>query len=295
MAKRDGGTTREKSNPRNARTKGSLPGSPETIGLIPAAGLASRLGRLAGSKELLPVGWHSPDAAGHRAPRAAACVALEALRRAGIERAFVIIREGKWDIPAHLQDGAWLGVRIGYLLMGLPHGAAFTLDQAYPFVREARVALAFPDILLDVEDPFTPVLDHQARTGAEVVLGLFPAAEPARSDMVALEGARIRDIEVKPPSTHLTHTWGVAVWTPAFTRFLHERLATLVDARGKLLAAREVHIGDVVREAIEAGLRVEGVHVSERPYLDIGTSEGYRAALARLASPGGPTAMSSQT
>ena len=57
-------------------------------------------------------------------------------------------------------------------------GVPFTLDQAYPFVRDATVAFGFPDIIFDGQDGFVKLLDRQLQTGADVVLGLFPANHP---------------------------------------------------------------------------------------------------------------------
>jgi glucose-1-phosphate thymidylyltransferase len=49
----------------------------------------------------------------------------------------VILREGKWDIPAYFNDGtALLDMHLAYLMMRQPFGSPFTLDQAYPFARE---------------------------------------------------------------------------------------------------------------------------------------------------------------
>ena len=41
-----------------------------------------------------------------------------------------------------------------YLLMNLPYGVPYTVDQAYPFVREAKVMMGFPDMLYGPDDAF---------------------------------------------------------------------------------------------------------------------------------------------
>jgi dTDP-glucose pyrophosphorylase len=48
----------------------------------------------------------------------------------------------------------------------------------------------------------------------------------------------------------------------------------------------ELEIADVIRKAIDDGLRVEGRIVSSRPFLDVGTPEGLRKALGDRAAPG---------
>ena len=248
------------------------------IGLVPASGLATRLGSLPCSKEILPVGPLCSDSSGESQPRPVCRHLLEAMRRAGITRAFVIIREGKWDVPACLGDGSDLDMHIGYLLMGLPYGAPYTLDQAYPFVQDATVALGFPDILFEPANPYGTVLERLREGGADVVLGLFPASEPSSCDMVEVDtGGHVNRIEVKPASTHLEDTWGVAVWESTFTRFLHEHLrATLAEAAKEGESGREFQVGDVIRAALGKGLRVDAVRVSDEPFLDIGTPENLR-------------------
>lgn len=252
------------------------PIDPAVIGLVPAAGHARRIAPLPCSKELLPL-WRASD---DDRPRAVCEHALARMREGGIGRACVIIREGKWDIPAHLGSGPKDGPSLAYLLAPLPYGVPFTLDAAHAFVQAQRVALAFPDILFEAEDAFARLLDRQSRDGADVVLGLFPADRPRTMDVLELDGTAIRRILVKPNETTLRLTWGIAVWTRAFTHFMHEHLARLV--RGARIGG-ELHLGEVLQAGIDAGLRVEGLAVSDAPYLDIGTPEGLRRARERLA------------
>jgi glucose-1-phosphate thymidylyltransferase len=174
-------------------------------------------------------------------------------------------------------------MRLAYLMMGPPFGAPYTLDQAYPFAGDALVALGFPDIIFEPRDVYGSLLEHQRAAKADVVLGLFPATDPRKTDMVEVAGGgRVLRLEIKPPRSQLRHTWGLAVWTPAFTRFLHEHLAVLPrpPARGELF------VGDVIQAAIESGLRVEGIHLSDEPYIDIGTPENLALAVRRWAEPG---------
>jgi glucose-1-phosphate thymidylyltransferase len=247
----------------------------KVIGLIPAAGYATRLGPLPCSKEILPVGTRdTPD--GPR-PKAVSHYLLEKMRLAGITEAIIVLREGKWDIPAHYKDGAIVDMRLAYLAVPPTAGPPYTLDYAYPFVRDAIVALGFPDILFEPNDAYARVLTHQARTHADVVLGLFPADRPEAMDVVAVTGdGQVEQILVKPAHTNFTRTWGIAVWTPAFTEFLHDRLAE----ESTTTEGTELHVGNVIQAAIEAGMHVEGLVVSEQPFLDIGVPEQLARARA---------------
>lgn len=251
------------------------------IGLLPAAGYATRLGSISCSKEILPIGSWTGRGEVEARPKVVSHYLLEKMRRAGITEAFIIIREGKWDIPAHFKDGATLDMHLGYLLVTVPWGAPYTLDQAYPFVRASLVALGFPDILFSSDDAYERLIAHQARSSADVVLGLFPADRPSTMDVVATDDhGRIAKIISKPAHTTLTHTWGIAVWTPRFTEFLHDYLVGLpVPTENQA----ELFIGDVMQAGINKGLRVEGIHISDKPFLDIGLPEN----LARVLKEGG--------
>jgi glucose-1-phosphate thymidylyltransferase len=240
----------------------------QVIGVIPMAGRAARLAGLPCSKEIYPIGPRTADDAGQQ-PRVVCEYLLRKMRTAGVSSIYVILRDGKWDIPAYLGDGSKAGLQLAYLMMGLPYGTPYSVDQSFPFVRQATVALGFPDMIFGPEDVFTTLLEHQQWSGADVVLGLFPADRPGKVDMVELDDdGNVMHIIIKPRHTDLNDTWGVAVWAPTFTGFMHEFLALhQKTAAGK----PELFVGDVVQAAIKNGLRVRGVRVSEQPFLDIGT------------------------
>jgi glucose-1-phosphate thymidylyltransferase len=88
----------------------------EILGLVPAAGQATRISPLPCSKELYPVALQ-PGKSGAR-PKVVSQYLFEHMRRAGIRKAYVILREGKWDIPAYFNDGmALLDMNLAYLMM----------------------------------------------------------------------------------------------------------------------------------------------------------------------------------
>lgn len=252
----------------------------DVVGILPMAGRATRLPGLAGSKEIVPLDVPTSPPAGQNRPRAVCEHSLANLRQAGVREVYLVIRDGKWDIPAYLGDGRRYGLHLAYLMMGLPWGTPYSIDQAYAFVRGRRVVLGFPDMCFETTDIVARALDCQTATGADVVLGVFPADRPHKVDMLQIgAGGRVEKILIKPAKTHLTQTWGVAVWTPAFTEFLHSFLA---EHRRRAEQSPELFVGDVVRAAIDAGLDVRGTEVSARPYIDVGTAED----LARIRAAG---------
>jgi glucose-1-phosphate thymidylyltransferase len=260
--------------------------SREVIGLLPAAGLATRIAPLPMSKEIYPIGFQAAESGDGLRPKVVCQYVLENMRRAGITKAFLILRSGKWDIPAYFGDGAMLEMNLGYLLMRSPYGVPYTLDQAFPFVQNAIIALGFPDLLLQPNQVYVRLLNRLDRCGAEVVLGVFPSNQPEKVGMVEFDAAgQVQWIVEKPKQTHLRYMWGVAVWTPAFTQFLHEYLATIEKTYTKLAPnevpppRREIPIGDVIQAAIQHGLSVEAEVFEAGRYLDIGTPEDLMRAV----------------
>lgn len=244
------------------------------IGLIPAGGVSARLAPLPLSKELLPIGFIQ-GANGPR-PKPVCLYLIERMALAGITRACIVLRAGKWDIPAYLGHGGQLGMDLAYLMMDLPYGSPYTLDQAYAFARGCLVAVGFPDIIFEPADAYARLIERQRATGAAVVLGLFPTDQPHTTDMVATDAAgRVRRIEVKPLQSELAYSWMLCVWAPPFTEFLHSYLAEVETRRADPDPARrptrEVYVGDVVQAAIERGMWVDSVAFPAGSALDVGT------------------------
>ena len=264
----------------------------EVIGLLPAAGQARRIAPLPVSKELYPIGFRFVGENHSLRPKAVCHYLLEKMRLAGITKAYIILRSGKWDIPAYLGDGAILTMNLGYLIMGLPFGVPYTLDQAYPFVQKAVVALGFPDILFQPDDVFVQLLARLRANKADVVLGLFPTDQSQKAGMVDFDaGGRVYLVIEKPSQTDLRYMWGVAVWTPVLTQFMHEYLATIEadrwhsDAGNHPKKQRELPLGDVIQAAIDRGLRVEAEVFTDGEYLlDIGTPEDLVRAVRKFAN-----------
>ncbi len=178
----------------------------EVIGLLPAGGQATRIAPLPCSKELYPIGYRSSEEDDGLSPKVVCHYLLEKMRLAGITNTYIVLRKGKWDIPAYLGDGKKLNMNFAYLMMRLPFGAPYTIDQAYPFVKDALVAFGFPDIIFKTEDAFVQLLERQTDTNADVILGVFPVDKPQKWDMVNIcDDGRIKQILIKPIKTNLPY------------------------------------------------------------------------------------------
>jgi glucose-1-phosphate thymidylyltransferase len=199
------------------------------------------------------------------------------MRRGGVSKAFFILRKGKWDIPQYYGNGAAVGMDLGYLVTDRTYGPPYTLDEAYPFVRGARVALGFPDILIEPDDAYARTLQRLTATGADVALSLYKPHKIQVSDMISVDrSGRVRELVIKPNETKLNWGWIFAVWTPRFTEFMHEYLATPRTAAqqpGSGLPP-ELTVGHVIQAGVAEGVVIQSVIFRGRSYLDIGSPEG---------------------
>jgi len=262
---------------------------PEVVGLIPAAGQAKRLQPFPCSKELFPVGFAKDPQSGMPRPKVAAQYLLEKFKAAGISKTFIVIREGKWDIPNYFQEGQGVGLSLAYLVIPGSAGPPDTLDRAYPFIAQNRIAFGFPDILFGPADAYRQLVEQQERTEADVVLGLHRIEETRAWDMVDSDtDGWVRAIVMKPASTTLTFGWCFAVWTPAFTEFLHQFLRANETMRNMNVLAStandpggDLAVGVVFQAALKAGLRMQAVKFPQDSYLDIGTPENLAKAVRR--------------
>lgn len=246
----------------------------EIWGVVPAAGSASRLGRRKGpSKEILPV------AAPEGGTRLACQDLFDNFRLAGVTRAVVLLRNGKWDVARKLGLGTELGVELAYRVLPPTRGVPFTLAAAAPFLGEQTVALGFPDILVQPRDLLARLVRHRERTQADVALALTPTDRVSASDLVEVDArGRVKRIEIKPEASPLRWTWAFALWTPRFTKFLVRWCESFEPRRARL--GREPFVADVLTAAMAEGFEIETLAVPEAQVLDVGTPETLARAQA---------------
>jgi glucose-1-phosphate thymidylyltransferase len=261
----------------------------EVVGLMPAGGKAERIAPLPCSKELFPLGFQLMEGIPQPRPKAVGQYLLEKFQLAGIAKTFIILRKGKWDIPAYFGHGEFVNMHLGYLIMGEALGPPFTLDQAYPFVHDKLVAFGFPDIMISSENVFSPLLKQQERTQADMVLAVFPAHKPQLMDMVEMdENGKIHAMFLKPDKTDLELCWLGGVWTPAFTQFMHDYLQDFrrkddfKTAKADKLETEDLTVGAVIQAAIKKGLQTYGVVFPDGKYIDIGTADNLMKSVEKF-------------
>jgi len=254
----------------------------DIVAVVPAGGMGTRIAPSPVSKEIFPLGFSVLDAQSAPRPKVALEHLFEKMTRAGIRKVYLVIGKGKWDIPAYTGDGSAFGLEIAYLVLRVPWGVPFTVNQAYPFVSNSLVAMGFADILFSPDDAFVQLMALCEETAADVVLGVVPAPRGRRVERLALGPAgRVQEFDIKSDQSRLEHSWTCSIWRPRFSDFLHTHLKGRLEAGASQLFAeeRELCLGDVFQAASEGGLEICGKVLSSEPYLDIGTPEDLRTAI----------------
>jgi dTDP-glucose pyrophosphorylase len=235
-------------------------------GIVPAAGIGSRIQPLAFSKELLPVG--SRHSAGIERPCAVSEYLLERMVRAGADKICFVISPGKADILQYY-GGAYGRAAAVYAVQPEPAGLCDAIFRAAPFVAaDEAVLVGLPDTVWFPADGFCALPDDR------LSFLLFPVERPDFFDAVVLDDDdRVREIQVKRPDAASQWIWG-AFKLPG--RVLHE-LDALWRARGRA----DEYIGTLVNAWLAAGGEACGVRAGTA-YVDVGTLNGYRAAIGIL-------------
>jgi glucose-1-phosphate thymidylyltransferase len=238
-------------------------------GIVPAAGIGSRIQPLAFSKELLPVG--SRVCEGMQRPCAVSEYLVERMLRGGASKICFVISPGKSDIMEYY--GASFGsASIAYVVQPRAVGLCDSIFRASPLIGpDEHVIVGLPDTVWFPEDALSHLPDDA------LSFLLFPVAQPQLFDAVLTDrDGRVREIRVKDPDPGSHWIWG-AFKMPGHV--FHE-LKELWEAR----AGRDEYIGTLVNAYIASGAPVHGVKAGES-YVDVGTVHGYRTAMTLLSTP----------
>ena len=237
-------------------------------GIIPAAGMGTRIQPLGFSKELLPVG--SSLVGDVERPRAVSEFLVERMVKAGTDKICFVIGPGKSDIVQYY--GSSTGeTDLCYVVQPKAGGLCDAIFRACPLIRpDELVAVGLPDTIWFPDDGLTALPDD--------VLSflLFPVERPQAFDAVVTDAAgNVQEIQVKHPDASSNWIWG-AFKMPGHV--LHA-LQALWEERGR----RDEYMGTLVNAYIQKGGRAVGVRRGEA-YVDVGTVHGYREALALLSA-----------
>jgi glucose-1-phosphate thymidylyltransferase len=235
-------------------------------GIVPAAGRGSRIQPLAFSKELLPVGSRQDD--GTDRPCAVSEYLLERLILGGADKICFVISPGKSDILEYFGDH-YGSAELAYVVQPDASGLCDAVFRASTVVGQHEdVIVGLPDTV------WFPKAALQSLPDADLSFLLFPVEHPEYFDAVVLDGEQVTEIQVKQPNASSRWIWG------AFKMSAHgfRQLQSLWHARER----RDEYFGTLVNAYLSAGGNGIGVKAGES-YVDVGTIDGYRRAMALLA------------
>jgi dTDP-glucose pyrophosphorylase len=236
------------------------------LGVVPAAGAGSRLQPLAFSKEMLPVGT-ARDEQGVERPKAVSEYLIERMLVAGAERVCLVISPDKTDIiPYYARHPA--SRRFCYVVQERPSGLCDALFRALPVLQpDEDVLIGLPDTV------WFPIDGYTRLSASELSFLLFQVDQPSLFDAVFTdEHGRVEDIQVKAQEPRTDWVWGAFRMPARVFRELHAVWETRQDE----------YVGTLINEYLRRGGRASGVRAGQ-VYYDVGTLQGYRAAIASLA------------
>ncbi len=239
-------------------------------GIIPAAGLGTRIQPLAFSKELLPVGTRYDGTT--EKPRTVCEYLLERMLMADVSRVCFVISPGKADIMTYF-GGQLEGASVCYVVQQSPNGLCDALFRALPLVApDDEIVVGLPDTIWFPAEGFRLLPDG----GLSFLL--FPVAQPELFDAVITdESGWVTEIQVKQPITRTQWVWGAFKLTGEIFAVLHE----LWIERGR----SDEYFGTLVNEYLRRGGKALGIKKGDT-YVDVGTLHGYREAVRALLEQG---------
>ena len=237
-------------------------------GIIPAAGVGSRIQPLAFSKELLPVGSRFED--GQERPRAVSEYLVERMIQANAKKLCFVIAPGKSDIVQYYGSRLW-GAEIVYVVQPKPAGLCDAIFRALTVIGpEDEVLIGLPDTVWTPEDGFALL-----PPGVLSFL-LFSVEHPHLFDAVITdESNNVQEILVKCAKVKTNWIWGAVRMPGSILAELHA--LWLQPERN------DEYLGTLVSAWLAKGKAAQGIRAG-RGYVDVGTLNGYRKAVALLAT-----------
>ncbi|MBI3542475.1 MAG: nucleotidyltransferase family protein [Deltaproteobacteria bacterium] len=236
-------------------------------GIVPAAGVGSRIQPLAFSKELLPVGSRIEN--GAERPRAVSEFLLERMDVGGATHICFVVSPGKDDIMSYY-GGRYGRAHLSYVVQQRPAGLCDAIFQALPLIGDDDlVCVGLPDTIWFPEEGYRLLPDH--------VLSFlcFRVDRPEHFDAVVTgEGDRVKEIQVKKPGAVSNWVWGAFKMPGRTLRQLYR--LWIERQRG------DEYFGTLVNAFIDRGGKARAVLAGDS-YVDVGTLHGYRAAVNQLA------------
>jgi dTDP-glucose pyrophosphorylase len=168
-----------------------------------------------------------------------------------------------------LSSGGVFSASVFYSVQPHASGLCDAIFRALPLIDEhEQVMVGLPDTIWFPDDALARLPD------GELSFLLFPVDRPQLFDAVVCgEDWRVREIQVKRPDAQSHWIWGAFKMPGSVLRQLFE----LWNERGQ----QDEYVGTLVNAWLARGGRASAVPAGES-YVDVGTVQGYREAVALL-------------
>jgi UDP-N-acetylglucosamine diphosphorylase / glucose-1-phosphate thymidylyltransferase / UDP-N-acetylgalactosamine diphosphorylase / glucosamine-1-phosphate N-acetyltransferase / galactosamine-1-phosphate N-acetyltransferase len=158
-------------------------------GLIPAAGIGTRLGPITRAipKELLMVGEK-------------ACIehVVEAFKTAGITNIVIVVGWKKNAILDYFGSGKRLDTSITYVVQDEQNGLAQAVDSAHPALNSDAFAVILGDNFFYPKTFLRELIEFHKEKHSECTVGVTPMEDVSLYGVIKPQGDRIIDIVEKP-------------------------------------------------------------------------------------------------
>lgn len=237
-------------------------------GLIPAAGVGSRIQPLGFSKEMLPCGTFEKDG---EHVRPVSSYIVERMRIAGCERLCFVISSSKADVMKYYGGKGTgtpaEGLSIMYAVQDEPAGLCSAIFTPKPFLQGRAVVVGLPDTVWYPSNALADIVGKD-----ELTFLCFPVDDARPFDAVCIgTSGEVYAIEPKAARPTTNWIWG-AFYIPVHA---YEQLYWLWRER------RYESFGDLTNAYLHEGHTAYAV-CSGTKYFDVGTPAGYRMVLESL-------------
>ncbi len=240
------------------------------IGIIPAAGKATRLGTIPCSKEILPIGFiEDNNEEIHSGVLTCIDHSLMAFAEANINTIKVTINPEKEDIKKYVNKRKLHdNLKISFKSIQNSPNILISINSAISSKND-NIVLLFPDIIFDPKDMLIKLKETFHNKNPDIVLALFPTDRGDKMDIVSTDkNNRIKQVIPKPGSGISGYTWISAIWNQKFSGLLAKEIKQTETITSQ---NQEIFIGHIVDIAIKKDLKVLGVPFNKGWCSDLGT------------------------
>lgn len=248
--------------------------SNKIIGIIPSAGIGSRMRPLKIWKELISVGYKEQNYNGKKEiiPKVLAEYTIGNMVNGGVEDFILIINDQKSELLRYFGDGKQNKMNVVYICQDITsqcYGLPIAINTAYRWIKDSTTFLGLPDTIVKPDDCFAELYKTHMEKSSDLTLGIFPTNTPSSLAPVSIDAeGRLLKIYDKPKNSSIYNTWMIAVWSPKFTELLHNYTEKYISNPDNIV--KEIILSDIFNLAITLNLNVFGHTFQNGTAMDLG-------------------------